>query len=616
MDITKELAQLESWLAQDALDPPARAELEALKARYAAGPGGGAADEIGDRFFRFMEFGTAGMRGVMGAGPNRINIHTIRKISQGYADYLNEISAGKGSPARAAIAYDNRRHSDLFAFEAACVFVANGIETHLFGRLSATPLLSFAARELACDGGVVVTASHNNKAYNGYKIYDSHGCQCMPDAAARAAAHIDEVDMWNGVSTVSARYAAADGDGTAYAGATPGVLGRMRRAAAAEPLLFIIPEDMERAYIGRVCAESLTPGALRDVKAVYTPLNGAGGIPVQAILKSAGIGKLSVVKEQEFPDPEFPTAPEPNPEKAEALSLGLALCEKLKAEGDAPDILIGTDPDADRLGAAVLHEGAYVRLSGNQAGLLLLDYIIACRERDTRMPGRPVFITTIVSTPITGEMAKKHGVETRKVLTGFKNIGDQMNKLEADGEANRYIFGFEESCGYCSGVYCRDKDAQDAALLLLEAAGVQKQKGKTLLDRSGEIYREYGYYLDGLDELVRPGEKGMREIAAIMAKLREGKTRDAFGAVVRGFTDYQARTHTDFKLGGVSRTAPVMDVPASDVVEFGLADGCRILARPSGTEPKLKIYYTGVGPTEEAAKKAIARMKQEIARVI
>jgi len=600
MEIIKELAELDVWLSQEKLDPSVRAELEELKARYDRDKDPGAAEEINDRFYRFMEFGTAGMRGVMGGGSNRINIHTIDKISQGYADYLNEITEGKGRPAKVAIAWDNRRHSDLFAFEAACVFVANGIETFLFGRLSATPLLSYTARELKADGGVVVTASHNNKTYNGYKIYDSHGCQCMPEDAGRVAELVDKVDMWNGVKTVSGRYAAAEGDETAYEGATPGVLGRMKRAAAAEPMLNIIPEDMELAYIDRVLEESKSPGALKDVSVVYTPLNGAGSVPLRAILGKAGIGSLTLVKEQEQPDPDFKTAPEPNPEKAEALKLGLALCEKLKNEGRAPDALIGTDPDADRLGAAVLHKGEYIRLNGNQVGVLILDYIIGCLEEAKAMPDRPVFITTIVSTPITGEMAAKHGIETRKVLTGFKNIGYQMNLLEADGDIDRYIFGFEESCGYCAGHYCRDKDAQNGALLLLEAAGTQKRKGKTLLDRMEELYAEYGYYLDGLDELVRPGEKGMHEIAAIMAKLRLPETRKYFSSEVTGFKDYLMNE----------------TLMNSDVVEFELADGCRILARPSGTEPKLKIYYTGVGPSEEAAEAAIARMKEEIAAAI
>jgi phosphoglucomutase len=257
-----------------------------------------------------------------------------------------------------------------------------------------------------------------------------------------------------------------------------------------------------------------------------------------------------------------------------------------------------------------------VRLTGNQVGVLIFDYVIACRERDVRMPSRPVFITTIVSTPLTGEMADKHGIELRKVLTGFKNIGDQMNRLENAGEVNRYIFGFEESCGYLSGTYARDKDAQNAALMLLEAAGVLKQNGKTLLDRANELYGEYGYYLDGLDELVRPGEKGMIEIKEIMAKVREPEMLGAFSAIVRCTADYHTGERTEYKLGGVVKKYPIVDIPESDVVEFDLADGCRILVRPSGTEPKLKIYYTGVGPSEEAAERAIERMRAEIAKGI
>ena len=600
MDIKKELVLLDEWLAQEKLDPALRFELEELKASCAAGSSD-AEEEINDRFYRFMEFGTAGMRGIMGAGPNRINIHTIRKISQGYAYYLNDIAGDKDKPAKVAIAYDNRRNSDLYAFESAMVFIANGIETHLFSRLSATPLLSYAARVLSTDGGVVVTASHNNKHYNGYKIYDSHGCQCMPDDAAKVAALIDKVDMWDGVKTVSESYAPNDGDETAYEGAGAGVLGRMKRAAAGEKLLTIIPDTMENSYVDRVLEEGFTPGAMKDLKAVFTPLNGAGSVPVKAILKKSGIGGLYPVKEQEYPDPDFTTAPEPNPEKLAALRLGLELCEKMKTEGNAPDILIGTDPDADRLGAAILHGGEYVRLTGNQVGVLILDYIISCRESEEKMPDHPVFITTIVSTPITGKMAEKHRIEIRLVLTGFKNIGDQINKLEDQGEEDRYIFGFEESCGYCSGTYCRDKDAQNAALLLLETAGVLKQRGKTLLDRMEELYAEYGYYLDDLDELVRPGEKGMHEIAQIMAKLREKDICQAFSSGVLSFTDYS--------LGAG-------DVPPSDVLQFDLADGCRILARPSGTEPKLKIYYTGVGQSENDAKEALLRMKKEITRVL
>ena len=604
-EITKELEEMNDWLAQEQLDPPVRAELESLKSRYEAAPDDAEIiEEVGDRFYRFMEFGTAGMRGVMGAGPNRINIHTIRKISQGYAEFLVEKTAGSGRPAKAAIAFDNRRNSDLFAFEAACVFIANGVETYLFKQLSSTPLLSYTARIIGTDGGVVLTASHNNKEYNGYKIYDSHGCQCMPEEAELVSDKIDAVDMWKGIKTISDLYA---GDDLAM---------RRENAAAAEPLLTLIGLSMEDDYIDEVLQTSLTPNALADLKVVYTPLNGTGARPVQKILEKAGVGCMTIVPEQADPDPDFTTAPEPNPEKLAALKLGLDLCKRLQDEGTAPDILIGTDPDSDRLGSAVLHEGEYVRLSGNQVGILIFDYIINCRERDAKMPPEPVFVTTIVSSPITGEMADKHNIELRKVLTGFKNIGDQMNKLESADEETRYIFGFEESCGYLSGLYARDKDAQNAALMLLEATGVLKQQNKTLLDRMEELYAEYGYYLDDLDELVRPGEKGMLEIKEIMAKLRDPEIMKSFSSDVRCTADYHTGERTEYKEDGVVKIFPIVDVPESDVVEFDLADGCRILARPSGTEPKLKIYYTGVGPSETAAEQAIERMKEEMAKGI
>ena len=604
-EIAKELEEMDDWLAQESLDPQVRSELEALKARYDAAPDDEKViEEIGDRFYRFMEFGTAGMRGVMGAGPNRINIHTIRKISQGYAKHLVAKTAGSGEPPKAAIAFDNRRNSDLFAFEAACVFVANGVRTYLFRQLSATPLLSYTARVLGTDGGVVLTASHNNKEYNGYKIYDSHGCQCMPEEAELVSNRIDDVDMWKDIKTVSDLYTGADAKT------------RMENAAAGEELLSLIDISMEDDYIEEVLQTSLTSNALANLNVVYTPLNGTGARPVQNILAKAGVGSLSVVPEQVDPDPDFTTAPEPNPEKPAALKLGLDLCKKLQSEGNAPDVLIATDPDSDRLGSAILHNGEYVRLSGNQVGVLIFDYVINCRERDNKMPQDPVFVTTIVSTPITGEMADKHDIEMRKVLTGFKNIGDQMNKLEDDGEEGRYIFGFEESCGYLSGIYARDKDAQNASLMLLEAAGVLKQENKTLLDRMEELYLEYGYYLDGLDELVRPGEKGMLEIKEIMAKLREPEFRDAFSSDVCCMADYHTGERSEYKDDGVVKMFPIVDVPESDVVEFDFSDGCRILARPSGTEPKLKIYYTGVGPNELAAEEAIERMKAEVAKGI
>lgn len=601
------IRKLEEWLAQPTLDAPVRAELTALYDKYMENPNDAEVQAaINDRYYTEMVFGTAGMRGVMGAGPNRISIHTIRKISQGYAEHIvaSAVAAGRSGPS-VVIAHDNRKDSGLYAFESACVFAANGVKAYLYDVLSATPLLSFSVRRLGTDGGVVVTASHNNKDYNGYKIYDHFGCQCMPDEAEEVAARIAGVDIWTGPKTNAEKYgkradSAAD---------------RIRIAADTDPLIEIVPGEIIDEYIAAVIAESKQRGACRGLQAVYTPLNGAGNKLVRRILEEAGIGGLHVVKEQEDPDPNFTTCPIPNPEKPEALGLALGLARDLAADGDAPDIVFGTDPDADRLGAMVRHDGDYTRLSGNQVGVLIFDYIIRMREDAGTMPDSPVFITTIVSTPLTSAMAAKHSIETRKVLTGFKNIGDQMNRLEAAGEEDRYIFGFEESCGYLSGRYARDKDSQNAALLICEAAGLLKREGKTLVDRLEEVYSEYGYFIDGLEELVRPGEAGMHEIAAIMSRLREDDMLGAFSVGVSTRVDYLSGERADYGEG-----APVLSkvtgIPSSDVIEFELKDGCSVLARPSGTEPKLKFYYTGVGSSEAEAEARIADMKAEMGSVI
>ncbi|MDR0854692.1 MAG: phospho-sugar mutase [Clostridiales Family XIII bacterium] len=594
MTLNSNIEKIDSWLSQEGLDSEIREELADLKKRFEENPRDAElADEINDRFYRELEFGTAGIRGILGAGPNRISVHTIRKISQGFANKILEDARAKGiAEPSIVIAYDNRKNSDLFSFESALVFSANGIKTFLFDMLSATPLLSFSVPYLKADAGVVVTASHNAKIYNGYKIYDNTGCQCMPDEASRVANHIDALDLWTDIRTTAGKY-------------TGTLAERKLLAEKEEPLLHIIGEEIQDVYLEKVLAESKTPGALADISIVYTPLHGAGNVPVRKVLKDAGIKRLDVVKEQELPDPEFTTCPEPNPEKLETLKLALLLCEKLKNEGAAPDLLIGTDPDSDRVGACIFHEGDYVRLSGNQVGVLILDYVISARERDGTLDCRatlamtPLFVTTIVSTPITEKMAEKHGIETMKVLTGFKNIGNVMNAIDKEGGLDRYVFGFEESCGYLTGTYARDKDAVDASLILCEIAGVLKRDGKTAIDRLEEIYEEYGYYLDGLSEFIRPGEKGMHEISAIMKSLRGEEIKSVFSSEIVKITDYLND-----------------EVYTSDVMEFDLADGSKVLARPSGTEPKLKIYYTGVGKTEKDAKNSIERMKSEMKNFI
>ncbi|MDR1027787.1 MAG: phospho-sugar mutase [Clostridiales Family XIII bacterium] len=584
--------KLKQWLSMRNLDAALRDELDALLSAYeAAGPEGEAASEIDDRFYRDLEFGTAGMRGVMGAGANRMNVVTVRRASQGFADVIRDAAdarAGKAAgeaASKVAIAYDNRRNSCLFAFEAACVFAANGIETYLFDRLSSTPLLSFAVRRLGCAAGVVITASHTPKQYNGYKIYDATGCQCLTEDATRVAARIAATDPETDVKTAADR----------YKGTLPE---RLAAALSSEKLLHLVPADVERAYLDAVLGLSLNPGAARDLSVVYTPLNGTGNLPVWETLARAGVGAVETVEEQTLPDPEFTTCPEPNPEKESALELGLALCRKRRAQGDPPDILIATDPDCDRVGVAVLSGGDYVRLSGNRIGVLLLDYIATERARKGEMPDRPVMVTTIVSTPLASVIAAEHGIEARKVLTGFKYIGETINALAAKGEQDRFLFGFEESCGYLSGAHVRDKDGVNAALLICEMAGLYKQRGKTLVDRLSEIGEHSGYFEETLVEFVKPGQKGMEEIRAIMAKARDPKTKDAFDAEVVRCNDYEQ-----------------MWTPKADVVEYAFADGGRAILRPSGTEPKLKIYLTGKGDTPEAARRSMEGLREELLTV-
>ncbi|MDR2156688.1 MAG: phospho-sugar mutase [Clostridiales Family XIII bacterium] len=583
--MNENVAKLKSWLAMRNLDHALREELEVLLSEFeVAGGTGKAAEEIDDRFYRELAFGTAGMRGVMGAGTNRMNVLTVRRASQGFADALWERDGGRAgaSAVKIAIAYDNRRNSDLFAFEAACVFVANGIETHLFGRLSSTPLLSYAVRRLGCAAGVVVTASHNPKQYNGYKIYDSSGCQCLTEDAERVAGKIAATDIKTGIKTAADRYAGTLSE-------------RVKAAARAEDLLHVIDESMEETYVGAVMELSLNPGAAADLSVVYSPLNGTGNIPVRSMFAKAGVGSAETVEEQAWPDPEFSTCPEPNPEKEEALRPGLELCRAKQAAGEPPDILIATDPDCDRVGAAVLSNGAYVQLTGNQIGVLLLDYIITERRKRGDMPELPVMVTTIVSTPLASAIAAENGVEARKVLTGFKYIGETINNLEAADGENRFLLGFEESCGYLSGVHVRDKDAVNAALLICEMAGLYKRRGKTLADRLGELDERYGYFMEELVEFAKPGQKGMAEIRSIMDRARQVEIRSAFSSELSSHNDYER-----------------MWTPKADVVEFVFAAGSRAILRPSGTEPKLKIYLSSRGNTREAAEEALRRLKEEV----
>ena len=478
-----------AWRSRPDLDPALAAELASIEGDEAA---------ITDRFYRDLAFGTGGLRGVLGAGTNRMNIYTVRKATQGLADYLNATDL----PKRVAIAHDSRHNGDLFARETARVLAANGITACLYPRLEPTPALSWAVRYLGCGAGVCVTASHNPAKYNGYKVYGSDGCQITLEAAEKILAAIEAVDIFEGVKLADYDKAMQDG------------------------LIQLIGEDCLDAFVDAVYAQRVGAGeGIGRLNLVYTPLNGSGLECVRKLLGKLGVTHVTVVPEQEKPDGDFPTCPYPNPESREAMQKGLELCDKVH-----PDLLLGTDPDCDRCGTAVPDgKGGYRLITGNEMGIILLDYI--CRTRLARgtMPKDPVAVTTIVSTDMATPVAKKYGVELRRTLTGFKFIGEQIGNLEAEGHAERFIFGFEESYGYLSGGHVRDKDAVNAPLLVCEAAAWYAAQGKTLLDAIEGLYKEYGYYRNALSSFTFEGESGMHTMQALMAGLRKDPPKESAG---------------------------------------------------------------------------------------
>ena len=536
------------WLAQPGLPEDLAAELRSVE---------GDADAINDRFYRDLAFGTGGLRGVIGAGTNRMNLYTVRKATQGLADYLNATDL----PKKVAIAHDSRNKGELFARETARVLAANGITACLYPRLEPTPALSWAVRDLGCGAGVCVTASHNPAKYNGYKVYGADGCQITLEAAEKILAAIESIDIFDGVKTVDYDEAAADGR------------------------IVTIGEDCINRFVDAVYAQRVGDGAgIDSLKLVYTPLNGSGLECVKKLLAKLGVTHLTVVPEQEQPDGNFPTCPYPNPEIREAMEKGLELCAKVH-----PDLLLGTDPDCDRCGTAVPDgKGGYRLITGNEMGILLLDYI--CRTRLARgtMPKDPVAVTTIVSTDMATPVAAKYGVELRRTLTGFKFIGEQIGLLEEEGRADRYIFGFEESYGYLSGAHVRDKDAVNATLLICEAAAWYAQQGMTLLDAMEALYREFGYYRNGLCSFTFEGESGMHAMQRLMEQLRDCPPAEIGGYRVEQAVDYNVE-------GGYH------GLPQADVLEYTLAGGHKFMVRPSGTEPKIKVYLSAVGTSEAEA---------------
>lgn len=561
----KEMELYELWKQKAVGDPDLVQELTSI-----------AGDEVAikDRFYDELQFGTAGLRGVIGAGTIRMNIYTVRRATQGYADYLLE-TFDKPS---VAIAFDSRIKSDLFAKETACVFAANGIPVHIFKELQPTPVLSFAIRYLKAQGGVVVTASHNPSKYNGYKAYGADGCQMTEEAAGAVMRKMQAVDVFDGAKTMDFDEGVRTGK------------------------ISIIGDDLLNAYLDAVAAKAIHHGVGKQagLKVVYTPLNGAGNVPVRKILAREGFEQVYVVPEQEMPDGNFPTAPFPNPEIRQAFECALKLAEQV-----GPDILLATDPDSDRVGIAVRQDGEYVLMSGNEVGALLFDYICSQRIANGTMPKDPVAVTTIVSTRMTAAIAKKYGVQLIDVLTGFKYIGEQIGFLEKKGEDDRFVFGFEESYGYLAGSYVRDKDAVVGSMLICEMAAFYKQQGRTLYDVMQDLYQEFGFYKNAVDSIVREGAAGMAELQGIMEKLRKNPPAQIAERKVTGIADYQQSTDTDL----ASDTVNVIHLPKSNVLCYRLEGGAQVIVRPSGTEPKVKIYYTAKAPTSKEADEITEQLK-------
>ena len=565
-----EKMQYQRWLDFPLEDPALKEELLSIKDQD---------EEIFDRFYQELAFGTAGLRGVLGAGTNRMNIYTVRKATQGMADYLNE----KYPQSSIAISYDSRINSRLFAEETARVMAANGITAYLYDQLMPTPALSFAVRDLKCQAGVMVTASHNPAKYNGYKAYGPDGCQMTDEAAGAVLEKIGRIDIFDGVKV--ADFAQALGQGK---------------------IQYIKQEVIDR-YLDAVESQSIRKGICADsgMKVVYTPLNGAGNMCVRAILDRIGIRDVVPVKEQELPDGNFPTCPYPNPEIREALQKGLDLCETEK-----PDLLLATDPDCDRVGIAVPHAGSYLLLTGNEVGLLLTDYIASSRIELGTMPQNPIVVKTIVTTSMIDRLAETYGFEVVNILTGFKYIGEQILRLEQKGEQDRYIFGFEESYGYLSGGYVRDKDAVDASMLICEMAAYYKKQGKTLADVLFGLYEKYGMHLNTQSSFTCEGASGMERMREIMEDLRKNAPDEICGKKVLWMSDYQASVKKS-----AAGQQPI-HLPRSNVVEYGLEGDNVIVVRPSGTEPKIKVYFMVKGQSRAEAEDLEAQLKVQMTRLM
>lgn len=546
------------WLENAVEDKDLTAELESIKNNE---------DEIYDRFYTALKFGTAGLRGIIGAGTNRMNIYVVRQATQGLANYVLK-KYGNGS---VAISHDSRIKADLFMNEAARVLAANGIKVYITSELQPTPVLSYLVRYFKCQAGIMVTASHNPAAYNGYKAYGEDGCQMTDVAANTVYDEISKLDMFKDVKI-------ADFDEAVKSG-----------------MIEYVDESVYDTYLEKVMEQQVNPGVCKgaDLKVVYTPLNGTGNKLVRKVLGKIGVNDVVVVPEQELPDGNFTTCPYPNPEIKEALAKGLELCEK-----EQPDLLLATDPDADRVGIAVKdYDGSYRLISGNEDGVMLTNYILSCKKASGKLPEKPVVVKTIVTTKLINKLCEKYGCELKNVLTGFKYIGEVILNLEKKHEENRYLFGFEESYGYLSGTYVRDKDAVVASMLVCEMAAYYKKQGKSLAEVIDGLYEEFGYYLNQTYSFEFDGAAGMQKMSNIMTAVRDNTPKSIAGYDVVKVSDYLLRKETDVATGSVTD----IDLPKSNVIALHLADDNAVIIRPSGTEPKIKLYITSVGKDKDNA---------------
>lgn len=558
------IAKYEAWLNDPLIDAATKEELRGIA---------GQEKEITDRFYRDLEFGTGGLRGVMGAGTNRLNAYTVGKATQGLANWLLSGATADATRPSVVIAHDSRNHSPEFALDSALVLAGNGITTYLFSALRPTPQLSYAVRALNASSGIVITASHNPPEYNGYKAYGADGCQLIPEEAEQVITAIGQITGFDEVKRIS------------------------REEAEAQGLLRWLGEEADQQYIGTVVAQSLNADLLKDgigekFSVVFTPLHGTGNMPVREVLKQVGFSNVHIVPEQEQPDGYFSTVKSPNPEEREAFTLAIQLGQQVDA-----DIIIGTDPDADRMGAVVKNnEGEYVVLTGNQSGALMVHYVLSQLKERGKLPENGVVIKTIVTSELGADIARSYGAAVENTLTGFKYIGEKMTQYEQTGEQS-FLFGYEESYGYLTGTYARDKDAIVAALLICEAAAYYSSQGKTLYDVLQELYAKFGFYLEALESRTLKGLDGVQKIAAIMNDWRQNPPVEIGGVKVESVLDY-GKGHDGLR--------------PENVLKYLLEDGSWFCLRPSGTEPKIKVYFGVKGESNDTAAAALQTLRTAV----